>query len=43
MPLVNKPIFAYTLDMLSRSNIQEIFIFCNQHAQVIKKFIKYNN
>lgn len=40
MPLANRPILSYTLDMLAHSNISETFIFCNQHAQLIKEFIK---
>lgn len=40
MPLVNRPMLAYTLDMLARSSIQETFIFCNQYAQLIKDFVK---
>lgn len=41
MPLVNRPVFDYTLDMLARSNIGETFIFCSQNSDKLRSFVKY--
>lgn len=37
LPLVNRPLIDYTVEFLAVSGVQEIFIFCCSHADMIKK------
>lgn len=39
MNLVDRPMLQYTIDMLTLSNIDEIFLFCGKFFEEIKKFI----
>ncbi|KAH9414859.1 DnaJ sub C member 3, partial [Dermatophagoides pteronyssinus] len=44
MNLIDRPILQYTFEMLSLSNIDEIFLFCCEFFDEIKKFIDdYNH
>lgn len=38
-PLVNRPILAYTLDYLAAHGVQIIYVYCCQHAQLVKDYI----
>lgn len=40
MNLIDRPILQYTFEMLSLSNIDEIFLFCCEFFDEIKKFIE---
>ncbi|OTF82506.1 hypothetical protein BLA29_013230 [Euroglyphus maynei] len=40
MNLVDRPMLRYTIDMLTLSNIDEIYLFCSQFFEEIKKFIE---
>ncbi|KAJ9593230.1 hypothetical protein L9F63_015229 [Diploptera punctata] len=42
IPVVNKPLLDYTLKCLSLSSVQEVFLFCCSHADLIKQHIKQN-
>ncbi|XP_026468298.1 translation initiation factor eIF-2B subunit epsilon-like [Ctenocephalides felis] len=39
VPIVNVPLLDYTLEALSLSGIQEVFLFCSTHIKKIKDFI----
>jgi translation initiation factor eIF-2B subunit epsilon len=36
LPLVNRPLIDYTVEFLAVSGVQEIFVYCCSHADVIK-------
>ncbi|XP_050437078.1 translation initiation factor eIF-2B subunit epsilon [Adelges cooleyi] len=40
IPLVNKPLLYYTLDLLESSGIKDVIIFCTSEADRIKSFVK---
>ncbi|XP_014668054.1 PREDICTED: translation initiation factor eIF-2B subunit epsilon-like [Priapulus caudatus] len=40
LPLVNTPLLDYTLDFLCSAGIDEVFVFCCHHADLIKSHIK---
>ncbi|EPZ36295.1 MIF4-like, type 1/2/3 domain-containing protein [Rozella allomycis CSF55] len=40
MPLCNVPIIEYTLEALSSAGIQEIFIYCRSHIEMIKSYLQ---
>ncbi|KAL1503158.1 hypothetical protein AB1Y20_011217 [Prymnesium parvum] len=40
MPLCNVPMIEYTLECLAAGGVQEIFIFCCVHAQLIEEYVR---
>ena len=38
MPLANVPMLEYTMEFLAAGGVQEIFIFCNAHADEVEVF-----
>ena len=40
MPLGDRPILSYTLDLLKISGVQEVFVFCTSFANEIKAYLK---
>ena len=43
MPIMNIPAIEYTIEFLSQNNVEEIFIFSIQHADIIKDYIETNH
>lgn len=43
MPLINIPLFDYTMETLIKSGIQEIFLYCSSHVDLLKKYVKEKN
>ena len=43
LPLANIPLIEYTLECLSTSGVQEIFIVCRAHARLIEEYIHASN
>ena len=40
MPLANVPMLEYTMEFLAAGGVQEIFIFCNAHADEVERRIR---
>ncbi|KJE88922.1 translation initiation factor eIF-2B subunit epsilon [Capsaspora owczarzaki ATCC 30864] len=40
LPLCNAPLIDYTLEFLISANVQEIFVICCSHADLIKQYIE---
>ncbi len=40
LPLVNRPLIDYTVEFLAVSGVDEIFVFCCSHAEMIKKYLE---
>ncbi|KAG5897934.1 hypothetical protein JTB14_014048 [Gonioctena quinquepunctata] len=40
LPVLNKPLIDYTLEFLSLGGIEEVFLFCCSHVDLIKEHIK---
>ena len=40
MPLANVPMLEYTMEFLAAGGVQEIFIFCNAHADEVERYIR---
>lgn len=43
MPVANVPMIEYTLECLAAGGVQEIFIFCSEHAQLIEDYVQSSN
>jgi hypothetical protein len=39
VPLVNVPMLMYTIEFLAQNGIEEIFIFCVRHVEMIQQFV----
>lgn len=39
LPLVNIPMLMYTIEFLAQNGIEEIFIFCVRHVEMIQNFV----
>lgn len=39
LPLVNVPMLMYTIEFLAQNGVEEIFIFCVRHVEMIQEFI----
>ena len=40
LPLVNRPLIDYTVEFLAVSGVQEIFVFCCAHADMIREHLE---
>ena len=40
LPLVNRPLIDYTVEFLAVAGVQEIFVFCCAHAEMIKAHLQ---
>ncbi len=40
LPLVNRPLIDYTVEFLAVAGVQEIFVFCCAHAEMIKTHLQ---
>lgn len=40
LPLVNRPLIDYTVEFLAVSGVDEIFVLCCAHAEMIKKYLE---
>ena len=40
LPLVNRPLIDYTVEFLAVAGVQEIFVFCCAHAEMIKTHLE---
>jgi translation initiation factor eIF-2B subunit epsilon len=40
LPLVNTPLIDYTLELLVSNGVQEIFVYCKNHAEKIKEHVE---
>ncbi len=40
LPLVNRPLIDYTVEFLAVAGVQEIFVFCCSHAEMIKAHLE---
>ena len=40
LPLVNRPLIDYTVEFLAVAGVQEIFVFCCAHAELIKAHLQ---
>ena len=40
LPLVNRPLIDYTVEFLAVAGVQEIFVFCCAHAEMIKAHLE---
>lgn len=38
-PVANKPLISYTLDFLVSAGVQQIYVYCCEHASMIKEFL----
>jgi translation initiation factor eIF-2B subunit epsilon len=43
MPLVNVPMIDYALEWLCSCGVEEIFVFCCAHRELIQKHIEYEH
>ncbi|XP_072747764.1 translation initiation factor eIF2B subunit epsilon [Anoplolepis gracilipes] len=43
MPVINVPLFDYMLETLIKSRIQEVFLYCSSHIDLLKKYVKAKN
>ena len=41
MPLCNVPLIEYTLEALSAAAMEDIFIICCAHSEIIKNYIAF--
>mmetsp|Transcript_1218 Transcript_1218/g.1986 ORF Transcript_1218/g.1986 Transcript_1218/m.1986 type:complete len:748 (-) Transcript_1218:122-2365(-) len=39
VPLVNIPMLTYTIEFLSQNGVEEIFIFCVRHTELLQRFV----
>jgi translation initiation factor eIF-2B subunit epsilon len=39
VPLVNVPMLMYTIEFLAQNGIEEIFLFCVRHVEMIQQFV----
>mmetsp|Transcript_23428 Transcript_23428/g.39739 ORF Transcript_23428/g.39739 Transcript_23428/m.39739 type:complete len:780 (+) Transcript_23428:64-2403(+) len=39
MPLVNVPMIMYTIEFLAQNGVEEIFIFCVKHTELMEQYI----
>lgn len=42
-PVLNVPLFDYMIEMLIKSEIEEIFLYCSGHVEMLKKYVKEKN
>lgn len=40
MPVINVPLFDYMIETLIKSRIQEVFLYCSSHIDLLKKYTK---
>lgn len=40
LPLVNIPMLMYTIEFLAQNGVEEIFIFCVRHVEMIQHFVE---
>ncbi|KMQ94476.1 translation initiation factor eif-2b subunit epsilon-like protein [Lasius niger] len=40
MPVINVPLFDYMIETLIKSKIQEVFLYCSSHVDLLKKYVK---
>lgn len=40
MPVINIPLFDYMLETLIKSRIQEVFLYCSNHIDLLKEYVK---
>lgn len=40
MPIINVPLLDYLIETLIKSKIQEIFLYCSSHVDLIKTYVK---
>ncbi|XP_024881723.1 translation initiation factor eIF-2B subunit epsilon [Temnothorax curvispinosus] len=40
MPVINIPLFDYMIETLIKSRIQEVFLYCSSHVDLLKKYTK---
>lgn len=40
MPVISVPLFDYMIETLIKSRIQEVFLYCSSHVDLLKKYIK---
>ncbi|XP_011268191.1 translation initiation factor eIF-2B subunit epsilon [Camponotus floridanus] len=43
MPVINVPLFDYMLETLIKSRIQEVFLYCSSHIDLLKEYVKVKN
>lgn len=43
MPIINVPLFDYMIETLIKSRIQELFLYCSSHVDLVKKYLKEKN
>ncbi|XP_012234558.1 translation initiation factor eIF2B subunit epsilon [Linepithema humile] len=43
MPVINIPLFDYIMETLIKSGIQEVFLYCSSHVDLLKKYVKDRN
>ncbi|XP_055615600.1 translation initiation factor eIF-2B subunit epsilon [Toxorhynchites rutilus septentrionalis] len=40
LPVANVPLLDYALETLNRSGVEEVFLFCGNHLNVVKEYVK---
>ncbi|XP_029158181.1 translation initiation factor eIF-2B subunit epsilon-like [Nylanderia fulva] len=40
IPVINVPLFDYMIETLIKSRIQEVFLYCSSHVDLLKKYVK---
>ncbi|EZA56947.1 hypothetical protein DMN91_000195 [Ooceraea biroi] len=43
MPVIDVPLLDYVIKTLIRSRIQEVFLYCSSHVDLLKKYVKEKN
>lgn len=43
MPVINAPLLDYTIETLIKSKIQEVFLYCSSHVELLKKYVNERN
>ncbi|CAG8532351.1 1214_t:CDS:10 [Funneliformis caledonium] len=40
LPLCNTPLIEYTLEFLAVAGVQEVYLFCREHSEKVKNYVK---
>lgn len=43
MPVINLPLFDYMIETLMKSRVQEVFLYCSCHVDLLKKYVSEVN
>lgn len=41
LPLANTPLIEYTLEFLAGAGVDEVYIYCGAHTDLIEQYIRY--